>query len=75
MKIVFISNYLNHHQIPLCEAFIKIPNVEFTFIATQKVEEERCQLGWLTDFSNISYASLPTAIILRPFDAIIFFSI
>lgn len=26
-------------------------------------------------FSNISYASLPTAMILRPFDAIMFFSI
>lgn len=34
MKIVFVSNYLNHHQIPFCEAMIKKCD-EFYFIATE----------------------------------------
>ena len=55
MKIVFVSNYLNHHQIPLCEAFCSISNVNFTFIATQEVEEERIAMGYMTDFSGIPY--------------------
>ncbi len=33
MKLVFVSNYLNHHQIPLCNAFFELCN-EFIFIAT-----------------------------------------
>lgn len=33
MKLVFVSNYLNHHQIPLCNAFLELCD-EFIFIAT-----------------------------------------
>ena len=48
MKIVFVSNYINHHQIPFCEAMIKNAGSEgeFVFIQTQKVEEERTAMGW-----------------------------
>ena len=35
MKIVFVSNFLNHHQIPFCEEIIKKCD-EFYFIATDK---------------------------------------
>ena len=31
MKIVFVSNFLNHHQLPLCKAFIE-NNIEFAII-------------------------------------------
>jgi len=46
MKIVLVSNYLNHHQLPICEAFINKPDVEFKFIATTPVPEARMKLGY-----------------------------
>ena len=36
MKIVFVSNFLNHHQVALCEA-LKKRCEEFYFIATQDI--------------------------------------
>lgn len=55
MKIVFISNFLNHHQIPICEAFSNVPNVEFIFIATEKVPKDRIKLGYKQDFAGLPY--------------------
>ena len=48
MKIVFVSNYINHHQIPFCEAMIEKlgPAGDFVFIQTEKMEEERTSMGW-----------------------------
>ncbi len=48
MKIVFVSNYINHHQIPFCEALIKKlgPAGDFAFIQTEEIEEERTSMGW-----------------------------
>ena len=46
MKIVFSSNYLNHHQAPFCNELQKIDGVEFTFIATKAIREERLALGY-----------------------------
>lgn len=33
MKIVFVSNFLNHHQIPICKEYIELSD-EFWFITT-----------------------------------------
>lgn len=60
MKIVFVSNYLNHHQLPLCKAFLRMPDVEFTFVATEAVSEERRKFGYvdmdsLYDFVIVAY--------------------
>ncbi len=46
MKIVFCSNYLNHHQLPLCEELRKLPDIDFYFIATTSVPQERLALGY-----------------------------
>ena len=46
MKIVFVSNYLNHHQLPLCKAFESFPEIEFNFIATTPVPKERLGMGY-----------------------------
>lgn len=46
MKIVFVSNYINHHQIPFCEAMRKALGEGYTFIQTEPMEEERVKLGW-----------------------------
>lgn len=51
MKIVFVSNYINHHQIPFCRALINAvgPEGEFVFIQTEKMEAERVAMGWNAD--------------------------
>ncbi|MGN1062362.1 MAG: hypothetical protein ACI4RO_04465, partial [Candidatus Scatosoma sp.] len=46
MKIVFVSNYYNHHQAPLSEAFYKQTSGEYAFIATGRMSLERRKLGW-----------------------------
>ena len=46
MKIVFLSNYFNHHQKPFCDAMMKNTNGDFRFIAYEKLSEERKQLGY-----------------------------
>lgn len=46
MKIVFISNYLNHHQIPFCLEMNRLTDRNFTFIATEPMEEERLKMGY-----------------------------
>lgn len=46
MKVTFFSNFLNHHQLPLCESFISKKGVEFTFVATEEIPQERLDLGY-----------------------------
>ncbi len=45
MKIVMVSNYLNHHQLPLCEAFLR-QGADFTFVATEALAGYRSQMGY-----------------------------
>lgn len=45
MNVIFISNYLNNHQIPLCrELYSRLEH--FSFVATETMSEERLKLGW-----------------------------
>lgn len=46
MKIVFFSNYLNHHQIPLAEALNSIDGIDYTFVATTGIPNFRKKLGY-----------------------------
>jgi len=43
---VFMSNYINHHQIPFCNAMYEKLGQDFVFIQTEKMEEERVRMGW-----------------------------
>lgn len=45
IKIRFISNYFNHHQKPLCDAFVK-NEVDFKFYTLGTIPEERLKLGY-----------------------------
>ena len=47
MKIVFVSNYLNLHQLPLTQKLYERLGNNFVFIATEPIEQERIQLGFL----------------------------
>lgn len=54
MNIVFVSNYLNHHQLPLCKAFEELSGRNFYFVATAPVPEQRLELGY--DNMNAKYS-------------------
>ena len=55
MTFTFVSNYINHHQIPLCEALYKTLGEDFTFIQTMPMEEERVAMGWSVDLKKLPY--------------------
>ena len=49
MKVVFVSNYLNHHQIPFCNALSKQKDIDLTFIQMEMMERERVSLSMLPE--------------------------
>lgn len=46
MRVVFISNYLSHHQMPVCYAINKKVKGNFCFIETEPMDQYRIALGW-----------------------------
>ena len=49
MKIVFASNYYNHHQKPFSEAMYSLTDGQYHFIQTVPMEEERRNMCWGED--------------------------
>ena len=45
-SLVFVSNYFNHHQKYLADAFYQRLGKGFSFVETIPMEEERKNLGW-----------------------------
>lgn len=45
-KFIFVSNYINHHQIPFCNAMYELLGGDFIFCQTQEIEAERIAMGW-----------------------------
>jgi len=58
MKITMISNYINHHQIPFSNAFFETDGIEYWFIQTEPMEEERVKMGWGLDPKSLPYVKL-----------------
>lgn len=62
MKIVFVSNYFNHHQQPLSDALYALTDGQYVFIATTPLSEERRRLGYgkapLPPYVQFSYPGL-----------------
>ena len=58
MRIVFVSNYINHHQIPLSEELYRLTGGEYTFVQTEPMEEERVKMGWDAGAVNKPYVKL-----------------
>lgn len=46
MRIVFASNWFNHHEKFFCDAMAALPDVCFHFIQTERIPDERLQLGY-----------------------------
>ena len=55
MRVVLVSNYINHHQIPFCEALYESLGEDFTFVQTMPMEEERVRMGWGVDEGTLPY--------------------
>ncbi len=58
MKITFVSNYINHHQMPFCQACYEQLGEDFIFLQTEPMEEERVAMGWGTDLAALPYLRL-----------------
>lgn len=59
MVITFVSNYINHHQIPFCDAMSSLfEDVEFHFIQAMPMEEKRISMGWAVNPKDYPYVSL-----------------
>lgn len=46
MNITFVSNFLTHHQIPVCDALYQKCGEGFHFISTGRMGQERIKMGW-----------------------------
>ena len=46
LSITMISNGMSHHQIPFCEYMARNEDVEYHFIATKPLSEERANMGY-----------------------------
>ena len=55
MTFTFVSNYINHHQIPLCDALYRELGEDYTFIQTMPMEQERVDMGWSVDVRQLPY--------------------
>lgn len=55
MTITFISNYINHHQIPFSDALYELLGEDYHFIQTEPMEEERLAMGWSNEGEKLPY--------------------
>lgn len=59
MVITFVSNYINHHQLPFCRAMSSFgEEAEFYFVQVMPMEEKRKSMGWAVDEGSIPYLVL-----------------
>lgn len=49
MKVVFVSNYFNHHQQAFSNAMVELIGDKYVFIATSEMRLERIKLGYSND--------------------------
>lgn len=55
MTVTFVSNYINHHQIPFSDACYRELGEGYHFIQTEAMEEERVVMGWGTEGEKLPY--------------------
>lgn len=53
MKVTFVSNYINHHQVPLSNELYRLLGEDYAFVQTEPMEEERIKQGWAKDYSTL----------------------
>lgn len=58
MKLIFVSNYFNHHQQPMSDRLYQLCKEQggsYTFMQTEAMEEERVRMGWGEVFQDTPY--------------------
>ncbi len=55
MRVTFVSNYINHHQIPVSTVLYEKWGENYHFIQTEPMEEERIRLGWNANNDELPY--------------------
>lgn len=58
MKLAIVSNYINHHQIPMSNELYQKLGTAFAFIQTSPMEEDRVKMGWGEEVRAIPYLRL-----------------
>lgn len=58
MKLAIVSNYINHHQIPMSNELYRKLGADFSFIQTSRMEEDRVKMGWGSEVRSIPYLKL-----------------
>lgn len=58
MTLTFVSNYINHHQIPVSNELYRLLREGYAFIQTEPVEEERLRMGWQDESGRLPYLRL-----------------
>lgn len=54
MTIAYFTNFLFHHQYPLCELMLNEPDVDFTFVCTEEMSADRLAMGY-DDLSTLPF--------------------
>lgn len=58
MKLAIVSNYINHHQIPMSNELYQKLGADFAFVQTSQMEEDRVKMGWGNEVHEIPYLKL-----------------
>lgn len=58
MKLTTVSNYINHHRIPLSNELYKVLGQEYHFIQTEPMDKERVKMGWGKELKQIPYLKM-----------------
>ena len=54
MKLVFVSNFINHYQVSFAEAMIR-HGVDYVFVSAGVIPEDRIKLGFSTELNSKEY--------------------
>ncbi|MDR0221669.1 MAG: glycosyltransferase family 1 protein, partial [Lachnospiraceae bacterium] len=55
MTLTFVSNYINHHQLPFCDACYQRLGAGFAFVQSMPMEVERVEMGWSVEGETRPY--------------------
>ncbi len=58
MRLVFVSNYINHHQMPVSNELNRLCREQggsYIFVQTEPMEQERVDMGWGKDLEEADF--------------------
>ncbi len=67
LKVIFLSNFMNHHWLSFSRAMNEFEDIEFSFVETETVPPERLNMGY-RDFSKLLFVKQYNAAIQKEID-------